>query len=161
MLQQYGTPDDLYNRPANRFVASFVGSVLINFLPARYERANGAATVTVGGEGAQRDRRSAARRGRVRTGRLEPAPAVGRIPARDAPARGARLARSDAARARSRSSSRSARKDVDPHDARATRTSASSHAPGIGARASATTSASRSTPTAVHLFDDETGLALR
>ena len=33
VLQQYGTPDELYNRPENRFVANFVGSVLINFLP--------------------------------------------------------------------------------------------------------------------------------
>ncbi len=32
-LQQYGSPDDLYNRPANTFVAGFVGSVRINFLP--------------------------------------------------------------------------------------------------------------------------------
>ena len=33
-LQQYGTPDELYNAPANRFVASFVGSTQMNFLPA-------------------------------------------------------------------------------------------------------------------------------
>jgi multiple sugar transport system ATP-binding protein len=32
VLQQYGTPDDLYNRPANAFVAGFVGSTRINFL---------------------------------------------------------------------------------------------------------------------------------
>ncbi len=32
VLQQYGTPDDLYNRPANTFVAGFVGSTRINFL---------------------------------------------------------------------------------------------------------------------------------
>ena len=49
MLQQYGTPDELYNRPANRFVASFVGSVLINFLPRA--TTDGAARV-IGGEGA-------------------------------------------------------------------------------------------------------------
>ncbi len=36
-LQQYGSPDEIYNRPANRFVANFVGSVLINLLPCRYE----------------------------------------------------------------------------------------------------------------------------
>ena len=53
VLQQYGSPDDLYNRPANLFVARFVGSVLMNILPARYERANGAATVTPPGEGAR------------------------------------------------------------------------------------------------------------
>ena len=32
VLQQYGSPDDLYNRPANTFVAGFVGSTRINFL---------------------------------------------------------------------------------------------------------------------------------
>jgi multiple sugar transport system ATP-binding protein len=35
-LQQYGSPDDLYERPANTFVARFIGSVLNNFIPARY-----------------------------------------------------------------------------------------------------------------------------
>ena len=35
-LQQYGSPDDLYERPANTFVARFIGSVLNNFLTARY-----------------------------------------------------------------------------------------------------------------------------
>ncbi len=33
-LQQYGTPDELYNKPANKFVAGFVGSTQMNFLPA-------------------------------------------------------------------------------------------------------------------------------
>jgi multiple sugar transport system ATP-binding protein len=33
-LQQYGTPDELYNAPANRFVAGFVGSTQMNFVPA-------------------------------------------------------------------------------------------------------------------------------
>ncbi len=31
-LQQVGTPDDIYDRPANRFVAEFVGNPPINFL---------------------------------------------------------------------------------------------------------------------------------
>jgi len=35
-LQQYGSPDDLYERPANTFVARFIGSVLNNFIAARY-----------------------------------------------------------------------------------------------------------------------------
>jgi len=34
VLQQYGSPDEIYNRPANRFVAGFVGSTQMNFLPA-------------------------------------------------------------------------------------------------------------------------------
>jgi multiple sugar transport system ATP-binding protein len=33
VLQQYATPHDLYNHPANTFVAGFVGSTRINFLP--------------------------------------------------------------------------------------------------------------------------------
>jgi multiple sugar transport system ATP-binding protein len=33
-LQQFGSPDDVYNRPRNRFVAGFVGSTQMNFLPA-------------------------------------------------------------------------------------------------------------------------------
>ena len=41
VLQQYGTPDELYNKPENRFVANFIGSVLNNFLPCAYERATG------------------------------------------------------------------------------------------------------------------------
>jgi multiple sugar transport system ATP-binding protein len=34
VLQQYGSPDEIYNAPANRFVAGFVGSTQMNFLPA-------------------------------------------------------------------------------------------------------------------------------
>jgi multiple sugar transport system ATP-binding protein len=56
VLQQYASPDELYNRPANRFVANFIGSVLNNFLPCVYERVAGRATVRiVGGEGAPID----------------------------------------------------------------------------------------------------------
>jgi multiple sugar transport system ATP-binding protein len=33
-LQQYGSPAEIYNRPRNRFVAGFVGSTQMNFLPA-------------------------------------------------------------------------------------------------------------------------------
>src|SRR5437868_10325001 len=34
-IEQYGTPLELYNRPANRFVAGFIGSPQMNFLNAR------------------------------------------------------------------------------------------------------------------------------
>jgi multiple sugar transport system ATP-binding protein len=34
VAQQIGTPDDLYNRPANLFVAGFIGSPAMNFFPA-------------------------------------------------------------------------------------------------------------------------------
>ncbi len=40
LLMQYGTPEDLYERPANTFVARFIGSVLNNFIPVRYEDGN-------------------------------------------------------------------------------------------------------------------------
>jgi len=43
-IRQLGTPDDIYRRPADRFVASFVGDV--NVLRARLERGDGA-TATV------------------------------------------------------------------------------------------------------------------
>jgi spermidine/putrescine ABC transporter ATP-binding subunit len=46
-IRQLGTPDDVYRRPADRFVASFVGDV--NVLRARLERRDGAtATVALG-----------------------------------------------------------------------------------------------------------------
>jgi multiple sugar transport system ATP-binding protein len=35
VLQQVGPPLELYNRPANRFVAGFLGSPSMNFLPVR------------------------------------------------------------------------------------------------------------------------------
>jgi multiple sugar transport system ATP-binding protein len=35
VLQQFGTPQEIYNSPANRFVAGFVGSTQMNFLPAQ------------------------------------------------------------------------------------------------------------------------------
>ncbi|AKJ28456.1 ABC transporter ATP-binding protein [Caldimonas brevitalea] len=33
-VQQFGTPDDIYSRPANRFVAEFIGSPAMNMLEA-------------------------------------------------------------------------------------------------------------------------------
>jgi multiple sugar transport system ATP-binding protein len=35
ILQQIGTPDDIYNRPANRFVAEFIGSPAMNMVDAQ------------------------------------------------------------------------------------------------------------------------------
>jgi multiple sugar transport system ATP-binding protein len=37
VLQQVGTPMDLYNDPANLFVAGFIGSPAMNFMPAQVE----------------------------------------------------------------------------------------------------------------------------
>jgi multiple sugar transport system ATP-binding protein len=48
-LQQYGTPDELYNRPANRFVANFIGSVLCNFMPVQFETRDGSCAVVLRG----------------------------------------------------------------------------------------------------------------
>ena len=47
MLQQLGTPDEIYNRPANTYVASFIGSPTMNLVPGH----NG--TATDGGHGFQ------------------------------------------------------------------------------------------------------------
>ncbi|MGA0608749.1 ABC transporter ATP-binding protein [Caldimonas sp. KR1-144] len=35
VVQQFGTPDDIYSRPATRFVAEFIGSPTMNMLAAR------------------------------------------------------------------------------------------------------------------------------
>jgi len=40
-LAAYGTPDDLYERPRNRFVAEFIGNPPMNFLEAEIARADG------------------------------------------------------------------------------------------------------------------------
>jgi len=37
VLQQFGTPADVYNDPANMFVADFMGSPSMNLIPARVE----------------------------------------------------------------------------------------------------------------------------
>jgi multiple sugar transport system ATP-binding protein len=41
-IQQIGTPQDIYQRPANRFVATFVGSPAMSFIPGTLGRAGGA-----------------------------------------------------------------------------------------------------------------------
>jgi multiple sugar transport system ATP-binding protein len=43
-VQQLGEPTELFARPANRFVAGFIGSPAMNFLPARFEPAGPRAT---------------------------------------------------------------------------------------------------------------------
>ena len=40
-LQQYGTPDEIYQRPANIVVAGFVGSPSMNFVPGQLEESAG------------------------------------------------------------------------------------------------------------------------
>jgi multiple sugar transport system ATP-binding protein len=40
-IEQIGTPNELYHHPATRFVAGFIGSPAMNFLPCRIEEAGG------------------------------------------------------------------------------------------------------------------------
>ena len=58
-LQQVGSPMELYNDPVNLFVAGFIGSPAMNFMPATVEGRLGQAA----------DRRRAAAAGAARAGR--------------------------------------------------------------------------------------------
>ena len=44
-IEQVGQPLDLYDRPANLFVAGFIGSPAMNFIPGTVTRADGAARI--------------------------------------------------------------------------------------------------------------------
>lgn len=48
VLQQIDTPKNLYDYPANMFVAGFIGSPSMNFFEAKLERANGGLVVDTG-----------------------------------------------------------------------------------------------------------------
>jgi multiple sugar transport system ATP-binding protein len=55
VVQQVGTPEELYRRPANLFVAGFIGSPRMNLLPGEWGgdgqvRLNGGASLAVGGQ---------------------------------------------------------------------------------------------------------------
>jgi len=52
ILQQYDTPRTIYNRPANMFVAGFMGSPAMNFLPAETVAGEGGPAVRVSANGA-------------------------------------------------------------------------------------------------------------
>lgn len=41
VIQQFGTPQQIYNDPANLFVASFIGSPPMNFIPVRISKQDG------------------------------------------------------------------------------------------------------------------------
>lgn len=47
-IEQVGSPLELYNRPANLFVAGFIGSPKMNFLPVAVATAGGAGRVPGG-----------------------------------------------------------------------------------------------------------------
>ena len=40
-IEQIGTPNELYHKPATKFVASFIGSPAMNFIPCRIEEVGG------------------------------------------------------------------------------------------------------------------------
>jgi len=44
-IEQIGTPNDLYHKPATRFVAGFIGSPAMNFVPCRLEETGGQASL--------------------------------------------------------------------------------------------------------------------
>src|SRR4029077_5212416 len=48
LLQQLGTPDQVYDRPVNAFVAGFIGSPSMNLLSARLETAGEGCAVVFG-----------------------------------------------------------------------------------------------------------------
>ncbi|RUT31066.1 sn-glycerol-3-phosphate ABC transporter ATP-binding protein UgpC [Arsenicitalea aurantiaca] len=47
-VQQFADPDTIYNRPANMFVAGFMGSPAMNFIPARFTETGGPALALSG-----------------------------------------------------------------------------------------------------------------
>ena len=49
-LQQFGSPQDIYNGPANIFVADFMGSPAMNLIPARLEQSGSALAVFIARE---------------------------------------------------------------------------------------------------------------
>jgi multiple sugar transport system ATP-binding protein len=50
LLQQLDTPQTLYDRPANLFVAGFIGSPAMNFFQGQVARGDGGMEVSVGGQ---------------------------------------------------------------------------------------------------------------
>jgi multiple sugar transport system ATP-binding protein len=44
-IEQIGTPNDLYHHPATRFVAGFIGSPAMNFVPCRLEEVGGSLNI--------------------------------------------------------------------------------------------------------------------
>jgi multiple sugar transport system ATP-binding protein len=63
-IEQVGAPLDLYNNPANRFVAGFIGSPKMNFLKAKIEQvSDGETTVNVCGNSVRLPRRLSGKSG--------------------------------------------------------------------------------------------------
>jgi multiple sugar transport system ATP-binding protein len=49
IIEQYGTPQQIYARPASMYVAEFIGAPPMNFIRFRGRAASGAETVRLGG----------------------------------------------------------------------------------------------------------------
>src|SRR5690554_4722009 len=49
-IEQVGSPNELYHKPATRFVASFIGSPAMNFLPCELEESDGRLVVRLTGD---------------------------------------------------------------------------------------------------------------
>jgi multiple sugar transport system ATP-binding protein len=152
VLQQLGTPDDLYNRPANRFVANFIGSVLNNFLPATY--ANGRVTVTGSTSGIDVGDRAALLDEKVGSGNRLTAsirPELVRLVAPDSPDA---LVRAQIALVEPLGAKDVVHMNYDGLDVRAV--GVPGNRPTVGDNVGLAFDADR-----VHLFDDDTGLVLR
>ncbi|SHJ63342.1 carbohydrate ABC transporter ATP-binding protein, CUT1 family [Ruegeria lacuscaerulensis ITI-1157] len=92
VVQQIGTPAEIYNRPANLFVADFMGSPAMNLIPARVQRNGTGTQVSIARAGGRSDRADRyARPAPSRRGDPGPAPRGhrrGRVPCRRRCARG-------------------------------------------------------------------------
>jgi multiple sugar transport system ATP-binding protein len=157
VLQQYGTPDDLYNRPANRFVANFIGSVLNNFLQVSYEQRNGAGVLVLAGREAAildvSDRKAAIEQRPDATGGLTLSirPERLRIVSPDA---GEATIRAEVALVEPLGPKDIVHLSFDGQDVRAV--AAPGNRPRVGERVGLVFDSE-----ALHVFDDATGLALR
>jgi multiple sugar transport system ATP-binding protein len=64
-IEQIGSPMELYNKPANKFVAGFIGSPQMNFIEAAKVEDSGAVTIGVRPEHLILDRKAGDWRGRI------------------------------------------------------------------------------------------------
>ena len=62
VIEQQGSPLDLFERPATRFVAGFLGSPRMNFVPARLDAVDGVPALVLDGDRSAAARSSARRR---------------------------------------------------------------------------------------------------
>ena len=65
VIEQVGSPMELYNKPANKFVAGFIGSPQMNFIDAAKIGISGAATLGVRPEHLELDRKKGDWKGKV------------------------------------------------------------------------------------------------